>query len=162
MKIYLFYFFVIIGLFSPDLSKVREEYKNAFNSKEVTIQLNKDLADVDEEDNTILVAYKGAVLTLMSKYSNSTKEKKMYFKEGASLLDFAIEEKPENVEMRCIRLGVQENTPKILKYRSNISEDKQLIISQYNSIQSRDIKSYVKGFVVQSKSFTEEEKVVFN
>ncbi len=162
MKIYLFYFFVIIGLFSPDLSKVREEYKNAFNSKEVTIQLNKDLADVDEEDNTILVAYKGAVLTLMSKHSNSTKEKKMYFKEGASLLDFAIEEKPENVEMRCIRLGVQENTPKILKYRSNISEDKQLIISQYNSIQSRDIKSYVKGFVVQSKSFTEEEKVVFN
>lgn len=162
MKIYLFYFLFFIGIFSPDLVSVRKEYKKAFNSKEVTLQLNEDLTEVNKEDNAILVAYKGAVLTLMSKHSQSTKEKKMYFKEGAFLLDFAINEKPKNAEIRCIRLGVQENTPKILKYRSNISEDKQLIISQYNSIKSNEIKSYVKGFVMQSKSFTEEEKVVFN
>ena len=162
MKISLFIFVFFIGLFSPSLTKVREDYKNAFSSKEVTLQLNKDLAEVKKTDDKLLVAYKGAVLTLMAKHSRDTKDKKNFFKEGATLLDFAINEQPTSLEMRCIRLGIQENTPKILKYRTNKSEDKQLIKDQYENIKSNDIKKYVRGFIMQSKSFSDEEKTHFN
>tara|TARA_B100000809_G_C15140162_1_gene532778 strand:- start:5946 stop:6434 length:489 start_codon:yes stop_codon:yes gene_type:complete len=162
MKISLFIFILFIGLFSPSLKKVREDYKNAFNSKEVTLQLNKDLDEVKKTDDNLLVAYKGAVLTLMAKHSKVAKEKKTFFKEGATLIDFAINEQPTNVEMRCIRLGVQENTPKLLKYRANKTEDKQLINDQFENIKSNDIKKYVRSFIMQSKSFSDEEKKHFN
>ena len=162
MKTSLFIFVFFIGLFSPSLTKVREDYKNAFSSKEVTLQLNKELAEVKKTDDKLLVAYKGAVLTLMAKHSKNSNDKKSFFKEGATLLDFAINEQPTSVEMRCIRLGVQENTPKLLKYRANKVEDKQLIKDQYENIKSNDIKKYVKGFIMQSKSFSDEEKTLFN
>ena len=64
--------------------------------------------------------------------------------------------------MRCIRLGVQENTPKLLKYRANKTEDKQLIKDQFENIKSNDVKKYVRGFIMQSKSFSDEEKKHFN
>ncbi len=161
MKAYFFISILFLGFFSPDLSKVREDYKNAFNNKDVTLQLNENLAAVKKTDNKVLVAYKGAVLALMAKHSKNTKDKKSFFKEGATLIDFAILEQPTNVEMRCIRLGVQENTPKLLKYRANKSEDKQLIIDHFDTINSKDIKKYVRGFIMQSKSFSEEEKIKF-
>ncbi len=83
MKTSLFIFVFFIGLFSPSLTKVREDYKNAFDSKEVTLQLNKELSEVKKTDDNLLVAYKGAVLTLMAKHSKNSKEKKTFFKEGA-------------------------------------------------------------------------------
>jgi hypothetical protein len=162
MKASLFIFILFIGLFSPSITKVRADYKNAFNSKEATLQLNKYLTKVKKTDEKLLVAYKGAVLTLMAKYSKITKEKKTFFKEGATLIDFAIMEEPTNVEMRCIRLGVQENAPKLLKYRANKTEDKQLINDEYENIKSIAIKKHVRGFIMQSTSFSDEEKKHFN
>ena len=162
MKTSIFIFILLLGLFSPSLTKVRTDYKKSFNSKEVTLQLNKYLAEVKKTDKKLLVAYKGAVLILMAKYSKVIKEKKIFFKEGATLLNFAIFEEPANVEMRCIRLSIQENAPKLLKYRANKTEDKQFIKDGYDTIKSTTIKTYVRGFIMQSKSFSDEEKKEFN
>ena len=162
MKTSIFIFILLLGLFSPSLTKVRTDYKKSFNSKEVTLQLNKYLAEVKKTDKKLLVAYKGAVLILMAKYSKVIKEKKTFFKEGATLLNFAIFEEPANVEMRCIRLSIQENAPKLLKYRANKTEDKQFIKDGYDTIKSTTIKIYVRGFIMQSKSFSDEEKKEFN
>ena len=162
MKTSLFILILLLGLFSPSLTKVRTDYKKSFNSKEVTLQLNNYLAEVKETDKKLLVAYKGAVLIIMAKYSKVIKEKKTFFKEGATLLNFAIFEEPANVEMRCIRLSIQENAPKLLKYRANKTEDKQFIKEGYKNIKSTPIKKYVRGFIMQSKSFSDEEKKEFN
>ena len=162
MKTSIFIFILLLGLFSPSLTKVRTDYKKSFNSKEVTLQLNKYLAKVKKTDKKLLVAYKGAVLILMAKYSKVIKEKNFFFKEGATLLNFAIFEEPANVEMRCIRLSIQENAPKLLKYRANKAEDKQFIKDGYDTIKSTTIKTYVRGFIMQSKSFSDEEKKEFN
>ena len=162
MKTSIFIFILLLGLFSPSLTKVRTDYKKSFNSKEVTLQLNKYLAKVKKTDKKLLVAYKGAVLILMAKYSKVIKEKNFFFKEGATLLNFAIFEEPANVEMRCIRLSIQENAPKLLKYRANKTEDKQFIKDGYDTIKSTTIKTYVRGFIMQSKSFSDEEKKEFN
>ena len=64
--------------------------------------------------------------------------------------------------MRCIRLSIQENAPKLLKYRANKTEDKQFIKDGYDAIKSSPIKTYVRGFIMQSKSFSDEEKKEFN
>ena len=162
MKGLIFILLISTFLVNPSLKKVRIDYVKAVNSKEITIKLHNELSAISKSSNKILVAYKGAVLTLMARFSKSTKDKKAYFKDGAGLIEFAISEKPNSIELRVIRLGVQENTPKVMGYRKNKVEDKQFILDHYNSISSKEIKDFVRGFVLQSKSFSEEEKLVFN
>ncbi|PHS67734.1 MAG: hypothetical protein COB12_02625 [Flavobacterium sp.] len=134
----------------------------AVNDKEITFQLNEDLSEITKADNKVLVAYKGAVLTLMARFSKSTKEKKLFFKEGAKLIEFTISEKPTDIEIRVIRLGVQENSPKIVGYQKNKEEDKQFIIDHFKEVSSKELKTYIKGFIKQSKTFSEEEKLALN
>ena len=161
MKILFFILFASLFIGSPDLSKVREDYKNAIHNKENTVKLHSDLASVTNSDSKVLVAYKGAVTTLMAKFAKNSKDKKIFFKEGATLIEYAAAEEPDNVEIRCIRLGVQENTPKVVKYRKSIYEDKQFILDHYKEITSNKVKDYIKGFIKQSKSFSEQEKEMF-
>jgi hypothetical protein len=80
---------------------------------------------------------------------------------GVTMVEKAIKNDPNNIEIRLIRLSIQENTPKILKYKSNITEDKNIIISTFDR-QSKDLKVYIKLYVKQSKVFTEEEKKTIN
>lgn len=162
MKGLVFILLISTFLVNPSLKKVRIDYVKAVNSKEITIKLHNELSGVTTKNDKVLVAYKGAVLTLMARFSKSTKVKKAYFKEGAGLIEFAISEKSNNIELRVIRLGVQENTPKVMGYRKNKVEDKQFILAHYTSVSSKEIKDFVRGFVLQSKSFSEEEKLVFN
>ena len=109
----------------------------------------------------MLVAYKGAVTTMMSKYASGISDKKSFFTEGRDLLEHAIATEPENVEIRCIRLSVQKNVPKITGYRKNIDEDKQFILDNFNTMTDTDAKAFVKGYASQSDAFTDAEKQLF-
>ncbi len=85
------------------------------------------------------------------------KEKKELFVEGVKLIESAIKTEPNNLEIRLIRLSIQENTPKILNYKKNITEDKRFIVAQFAK-QNQSLKEYVQSFVSQSSVFTAEEK----
>jgi len=162
MKLIILILFTSVFLFSPDLSKVRIDYRNAINDSEKISQLYNELKEISKEDHKVLVAYKGAVSTLMSKFAKTSKEKKVFFKEGASLIEYAVSESPKNVEIRCIRLGVQENAPKVVKYRKNKTGDKQFILDHFKDIPSAEVKDYITGFVRQSKSFSPAERELIN
>ena len=87
-------------------------------------------------------------------------EKKSNFKEGVKWIESAVKSKPDNIEIRMIRLGVQENTPKIAKYNTNIQEDKNFIIEHYND-ESGSLAAYIKNFILTSKSFSDAEKATY-
>lgn len=144
-----------------DISEIRQRYPKAIENEEITNQLYDELTQVSHNDSKTLVAYKGAVSTLMAKYAKGIKQKKEYFKEGAKLLEHAIKGEPENIEIRCIRLGVQENSPKIVGYKDNIPEDKQFVLDHYHDISSEAIKAFIKDYVIQSSLFDEREKQLF-
>lgn len=146
----------------PSLSEVRKSYVVAVNDKEAAFQLNEDLANIKKEDKKTVVAYKGAVLTLMAKFTKTIREKKIFFTEGATLLEYAILEEPNNIEARYIRLGIQENAPKIVGYQKNKKEDKRFILDHYNELSSKELKELIKNFVMLSPSFSEEEKALIN
>ncbi len=98
---------------------------------------------------------------MKAKFVKSKKEKKEYFKEGVSLLESAIKVEPSNIEIRYIRLSVQENSPKFLGYHKNIEEDKQFILKNYKSISSAELKEFIKDFVMKSENFNKTEKAQF-
>ena len=146
---------------AQELSQLRADYPKANEDESVTEKLHTLLSSVSKTDNMTMVAFKGAVLTLKAKYASGFRNKKGFFKEGAELLEFAIASEPKNIEIRCIRLGVQENAPRIVGYKKNIATDKQFIIDHYKSITSPEIKNFVKDYVVLSDGFSDSEKQLF-
>ena len=160
---FLFFIAIFISTFGNDvkLSEIREAYVNASGSKEITLKLSNELSSVTKNDIPVLVAYKGAVLTIEAKYAKGKNNKKELFKEGADLLEYAVKTSPNNIEIRTLRLSIQENTPKFLKYHKNISIDKQYILDHFKDVSSEGKKVFVRSYVLQSKGFSASEKELF-
>lgn len=106
-----------------------------------------------EKTSTTNKAYRGGLLMKKSGFLKKAAEKIAVFKEGHQLLEAAIKKYPQNAEYRFIRLTIQEHAPKILKYNKNITEDKALIIKEYNELQSTK-KSYILDYAKQSEVLT--------
>ena len=153
----LFAFFIIAGFFNnPSIAEIRKWYPNASKSENNAKEFALKLADVSDNDKTI-AAYKGASITMIAKFKKKVSDKINTFKEGTKLIEIAVSNEPNNIEIRLIRLSVQENVPAIVKYKKNISEDKIFILKHFKE-QSPILKEYIKSFILQSKSFSAEEQ----
>jgi ribosomal protein S20 len=150
-----------ISLLGIDISELREKYPEAHTDKALTNNLNEKLATISIANEPKMVAYKGAVLTLMAKHAKAIKEKKMYFKEGVQFLESAVDKAPNDLEIRYLRLSVQEHAPKLVKYSSNIEEDKRFIQEKFKTQGNTVLKTYIKSYVKASSLFTDEEKQAF-
>lgn len=157
MKGLILFFSLFVLFVAPELSEVRKQYTNAIESKENAQKFYKLLEGVSKQDSKTLVAYKGASIALQAKFSPKKEDKKKQFIEGTQLLDYALKNDSNNLEIRLIRLSIQENTPKIMKYKANIAEDKQFIVSNFSK-QSNSLKDFVRVYLKQSKVFSEIEK----
>ena len=160
------YFFPILLFVSilgnaQDLKEIRSQYPSAVKSAEITAKLEEKLTDVNSSNKVVLLAYKGAVSTLKAKFAKTKKEKKEYFKEGTSWIESAIRAEPSSIEIRYIRMSVQENSPKFLGYHKNLEEDKAFVLKNYSSISSTELKDVIKDFVLKSENFSETEKAGF-
>ncbi|MFD2822401.1 hypothetical protein ACFS5M_01890 [Lacinutrix iliipiscaria] len=156
---------IILSVFSLNTQSlnfdaVRDAYKVAANDKTKVESFHKLLSKVNKEDNAVLIAYKGASIALLAKHAKTIKEKKEGFIEGVSFIEYAIEKSPDIIEVRFVRLSIQENSPKLLKYKSNLEEDKQFLLAQFKNIKFPHLKNHIKDYISQSKVFTDEEKSV--
>lgn len=160
---YLLLVFIALPLVvaSQDLNVLRLEYPTATIDMHTAEALLQSLSPITGSDEATLIAYKGALLTLMAKFSGTIRDKKSYFKEGRTLLEKAVSEAPENIEIRCLRMGVQENSPKIVNYKGELKEDKQFILEHYPQIKDKEIKQFVRGYVAHSAHFSTSEKRLF-
>ena len=142
---------------TQNIHEIRKMYPTVANSEITSKEFSSKLVGITNNDNKTLVAYKGASIILESRFIKKASKKMAHFKEGVKLIEFAKEKEPNAIEIRLIRLSIQENTPKIVKYRKNIEEDKNFILTHYKE-QSKDLKEYLKNFIMQSKSFSAAEK----
>lgn len=139
-----------------ELPNVRENYQNAAKSQKQSEDFYN-LMENYSNDNQTLMAYKGAAFTIKAKFAKPLSEKKSLFTQGAKLVDDAVKNDPNNIEVRMIRLSIQENSPKILKYKKNIEEDKVALLTKYDK-QTQSLKEYLKKYIIQSDAFSDQEK----
>lgn len=158
MKLLFTLLFVFSGSMTTEISEIRKIYTNAAKSEaNAKIFADKLSSISDTDDNKTLVAYKGCSLTLQSKFSGNLIDKIRYMKDGANLIDGAATTNPDNIEIRMIRLSVQENVPGIVNYRQDIESDKAFILAHYKELDP-ETKEFIINFIRQSKSFTSTEK----
>jgi hypothetical protein len=141
----------------PRINEIRKLYPTAANSEITATAFNAKLKTVVIDSNKTLVAYKGAGMTILSKFQKKTGDKMRGFKEGAKLIEMALKSEPNNAEIRMIRLSIQENVPGVVNYRKNRKEDKIFLLEHYKE-QPKALSTYLKNFILQSKSFTAKEK----
>ena len=157
MKLLISIFCLLFSFGNPDISEIRKLYPSAANSEVASKEFLSKLSEVTTESNKILLAYKGSSITISAKFEKKISDKIKAFKEGSKLVEFAITSDPNNIEIRLIRLSIQENVPAIVKYNKNKKEDAAFILSHYKE-QSNALKAYLKTFILQSKSFSPDEK----
>lgn len=157
MKLFISLFLLVNLVSTPDLATIRKIYPTASDSETSAKNFTAKLLSISDTDENILVAYKAASILLDSKYEKKISAKMSRFKEGALLLESTIAKEPKSIEIRMIRLSIQENVPGITGYKKNIKEDKKFILAHYNE-QNTALKEYLKNFILQSKSFSATEK----
>ena len=151
---------IVILWFLPfqNLEPLRLAYKEA-GQDDTKISHFMDLVkDITKDSSPVLIGYKGAALAIEAKSQKGIPNKIEAFKEGKDYIEYAIEKDSTNIELRFIRIGIQENAPKILGYNNNIDEDKQFLLEHFNNITSKNLKNHISDYIKQSKIFTNEEK----
>lgn len=142
---------------TPDLVTIRKMYPDVAKSKTNAKEFTEKLSGISNSDEKVLVAYKAASILVDSKFESLVGSKISRFKEGAKLLEATLKSDPNNIEIRMIRLSIQEDVPGITGYKKNIKEDKKYITDHYGE-QNATLKEYLKNFILQSKSFSEKER----
>ena len=134
----------LIPLFvqGQSVEEIRKVYTTASTTKEHTVQFYQ-LMQGAAMDTSVKEAYKGASLMIYSKQSGKLR---MMLKEGKALIEGAIGKEPQNIELRMIRLSVQEHLPKIVPYRANIEEDRKFI-QDHLAQQPQPLKKYIENYI---------------
>ncbi len=96
-------------------------------------------------ENSDQTAYLGAIKMKKAEYLKTPKEKLELFKAGKELLEKSISKNNSNAEYRFLRLLIQENAPKVLKYNDKIQEDAKFISSNFANLNA-DVKTAVLNY----------------
>jgi hypothetical protein len=141
---------VVLGFVNSFNAQINKAFYSAVSSRKQA-QIAEMIENIEKKANSNQKdAYLGALYMQMAEFEKVPKKKLETFKKGRLLLENAIS-KDNSVENRFLRLMIQENCPKILKYHTNISDDVNFIKKNYAS-QSADLVKLIKDYAAQSKS----------
>ncbi len=95
-------------------------------------------------------AYEGALLIRKAGIVKIAAEKLKLFKKGRIKLETALLNDKGNVEYHFLRLTIQENAPKVVKYKANIETDRQYIRKSFSNLPT-DIQQVIIDYAKTSK-----------
>lgn len=133
---YIVFNVLLISVFTTGyagLSNFQNGFYAALSSDNLA-SINAQLSVIKSSGVAEKEAYEGALLMKKAGLIKGAKEKLDLFKAGRSKLESSISKESDNVEYHFLRLIIQENAPKILKYRNDIVPDSELIRSNFKSL----------------------------
>lgn len=139
--------------FSPDVSHAQEKdmntirlaYHDATKDKENAERFFALVENTTQNSQPVLIAYKGGGLALLARYAKLLERKKK-LEEATEWIENAVKKEPSNPEIRLIRLSVQENLPKFLKYNENIEEDRKMVEQALGDTKDESLKKMIEGY----------------
>lgn len=147
------YLVLLITLFSLNANAQldRKAIYNALasDSKEL---VQKQLDGIEKmKESSEVKAFKGALQMKAAQFQKTAKDKMALFNSGKKTLEAEIKSNDGNVEYRFLRLLIQENAPKQLKYNGNIEEDAAAVIVGYSKLKEA-VKTAVESYAKKSAS----------
>lgn len=145
---------IIISLF---FGIEKSDYYDALSSNNI-ITINSMIEKIKEEEKTSMhQAYLGSLIAKKSGHLKDISQKINLFKKGISLLENEISTHPEVAEYKFLRLILQEQSPRILNYKNNISKDCQDINKNFSAFDD-ELKIIILQYSKNSKFLSIESK----
>lgn len=135
-------------MFSQNL----KEYRALIQTGEHSEKSAKTLIEMSdkaykESKKSIYAGFLAVGKFFMAKHAFNPLKKMSYFNDGKRILETAISNDPDNLEIRLMRLITQESVPKILGYSQHIAEDRDFLTRSYNNTNDEDLKIYIKDYL---------------
>lgn len=121
-----------------ELDHIRVSYEQAPENKTICRQMIEKLAS--KKQSPVHLAYLGAFKAIWAKHTLNPISKLSTFKKGKALIEQAVRDDPDNVEIRFVRLSVQKKCPSFLGYNTQIEGDQQFIDANKTRISSAQLK----------------------
>jgi len=116
--------------------------------KEIRVEDFQDYLDLHQEtDDIIIQGYQTIIWFLWADYFINPIQKWKCFNKGKSMLEELINENPENIELRFLRLTIQDNLPFFLGYHQNKTKDRIFVFNQANNIPDKDLSTRIINYL---------------
>lgn len=153
-------------IFAQTIDNVRDQFFKMDKTKDGALKLYIELAKSDLSKNPVLLAYRGASSAASAGSVSGVWKKLEYFNRGKSELEKAVSLKPQDVEIRFVRLATQVNAPGFLGYSGNVENDKAIILKTVSNIAGNDQNVYLYQRIclslISMDILSKEEKTVVN
>lgn len=161
--IILLYFFGAQSAPTP-LVKMRELFSTISKNEESVIALKEITQTQSTIPSEIKRAYYAAAHMASAQYKLNIITKINIFNEGKTLLESIIRSDTTSIELRYIRLAIQENTPSFLGYTKNMTQDKLFLITRLSSIKMSDPDLYAKAcsYLLLKSKLSSADKALMN
>lgn len=151
--------------YSPK-EKIRRLFYFSIESKDTLKIFERQLKEFQNKvDKNFFLAYNGAYLTLVAKHAINPYTKYFRLKDGLKLISNAIQNQPESLEFRFLRLSVLNYLPSFLGYDDLFFDDYEKIIEliqkkDYSEVDKQTQKGILEFLLRSSKLNSEQKKVV--
>jgi hypothetical protein len=136
-KIALIVFFLLGGVFVTRGRAQQKFEKSGFYE----VMSSGDMDAIDNEINRVQASssnnkegYEGALLMRKAGIIKGAKKKLALFKAGRIKLETAMMADSDNTEYHFLRLSIEEHSPKIVKYHSDIEKDKAIVQKNFKNL----------------------------
>ncbi len=152
--------FASIGQSQNTIQQVREDLFYSDFDLEKCFEFDKSITAL-KDTSPLTQAYKAAAEALIAKHSWNPVTKFSYLNSAQKLLDEAVSKDALNIEIRFLRLYIENSIPAYMGMSKNKKEDKQVIIDNIDLLAKinigADITSYIIGYITSPKVSTAEE-----
>ncbi len=142
-------------------NKVRESYFGLDGTDCNALRL-AEYFETNPPRDAVMTAYYGASSAAAPQCILNPASKISYFRRGKQLLAKAVEQQPENFEIRFLRFATQTMTPDFLGYNQHIAEDKAFLLKNLSKgrqlQENKKIFDIMLKFMLDSKYLTPAEK----
>ena len=141
----LFTCLVTVAHNDPNMDSIRANYVKAVSDKKLCKAM---LAQLQTKNgNSVYLAYRGAFRTIWASHAINPIVKLNACNKGKKDIENAVKESPNNIEIRFIRLSIQQNCPSFLGYNNEVEQDLQFIHANKNRITSIPLKNMIAAVV---------------
>ena len=111
----------------------KDEYYTAMSSNNIS-DINTQLAKLKNATFDDKDAFEGALLMKKAGLVSALRDKLNLFKSGHLKLESAIKKYTDNIEYRFLRVIIQENAPKIVHYKNELTTDCDIIKNAFSKL----------------------------
>ncbi|MTI38546.1 hypothetical protein [Fulvivirga lutimaris] len=153
----LFFVFLIAGLANINaqeksaIAVIREElFYTDFDLEKCFQYYTK--VEAFKQSTPVITAYEAAAKALIAKHSWNPISKISNLKEAMALLTKAVDLDKMNLEIRFLRLYIENSLPSYIGMKDNIVEDKKLIIENIQLLDSSDLNADIIQYILKYMS----------